>query len=192
MRRNICAIFVWIALIGLIQAGVVIEMETKNLLSNRDEGIRKIFAQGEMLAMQDTDGKVMMIFRGDRMLVIDHRERSYMEIDEETMQEISGKMNDAMKQMKEQMANMPPAQKEMMERMMKGRMPAGMNMEPIKIRVEAGGRETVEGYPCVKYSVYLNDEKSQELYATPLSNVAAASEAWDAFVSFPVKWTIQK
>ena len=83
-----------------MQAGVVIEMETKNLRSNRIEGIRTIFAQGRMLAMQDTDGKVMMIFRGDRMLVIDHGQRSYMEIDEKTMQEIGGKMNDAMKQMK--------------------------------------------------------------------------------------------
>ena len=78
MRRNICAVIVWIALIGLMQAGVVIEMETKNLRSNRIEGIRTIFAQGRMLAMQDTDGKVMMIFRGDRMLVIDHGGRSYI------------------------------------------------------------------------------------------------------------------
>ncbi len=179
MRKNICAIVVWIALAGLIQAGVVIELEIKNLRSDRVEGTRKISAQGEMLAMEDTDGKVMMIFRGDRMLTIDHRERSYMEIDETTMQEISGKLNEAMKQMREQMANMPAEQRAMMERMMKGRMPAGM--DPIEIRVEAGANQRVGDYSCRMYSIYLNEDKSQELCAAPLNQVGAASEAWDAF-----------
>lgn len=181
MKRTILAAAAWISLAGLLQAGVVIEMESKDLRNHRIKGSEKTFAQGEMLAMENTDGQTTMIFRGDRMLVIDHRERSYTEIDEQTMEEIGAQLNDAMKQMKERLESLPPAQREMMERMMKGRMPAGMNMEPIDIRVEPGEKQSVGDYSCRMYSIYLNDDKSQELCAAPLSEVGAASEAWEAF-----------
>ncbi len=87
--------------------------------------------------------------------------------------------------MEAELANLPPEQRAMMERMMKGRMPGGMpggmGSDRPQRRIEVGGDEQVGEYSCTMYTVYRGTEKTQEVCAAPVSQVAAAGEAMGAF-----------
>ena len=57
------------------------------------------------------------------MVMLDKAKNKYQEIDEQTMDQMAHQMSGAMAQMDAAMKNMPPEQRAMMEKMMKGKMP---------------------------------------------------------------------
>ena len=62
-----------------------------------------------------------MIFRDDLFLMINHDDKTYTVIDEATLEQIGSRMSAAMTKMEAQLAQMPPEQRAMMEKMMQGR-----------------------------------------------------------------------
>jgi hypothetical protein len=136
----------------------------------------------------DSDGgpfssDVSMIFLGDRFLVVDHDEQSYIVMDEAMLTEVSAKMNEAMKQMEAQLAKMPPEQRAMAEQMMKSQMDALSNMESAPPpRVEAVGPGEWDGTPCTRYAVFEGPDKSQDVCAAPLNQVEGSAEMMQAFM----------
>ena len=126
-----------------------------------------------------------MIYLGESetMLMIDHPNRSYTKIDQETMNEISGKMSAAMKQMEAQLANMPAAQREMMEKMMQGKMP-GMADKPEKkdfVFKETSRTDSVADYQCKITEMYLDGKKDREFCVTSWSNIGNSEEIHASF-----------
>jgi hypothetical protein len=101
------------------------------------------------------------------------------------MSKMSSQISDPMKQMEAELAKLPPEQRAMVERMMKGKMPGGMpdtmGSDRPQSRIEAGGDAQVGEYSCTMYMVYRGEEKTQEICAVPVSQVAVAAEAMDAF-----------
>ena len=146
-----------------------------------------VSSQGGKLRM-DTDGgqfssDVSMIFLGDRFLVIDHDEKTYIIMDEAMLNEVSAKMNDALKQMEAQLAQMPPEQRAMAEQMMKSQLSALSGTDSAgPPRVEAVGPGEWNGRPCTRYAVYEGAEKSQDVCAAPLEQVEGADEMIEAFM----------
>ena len=53
---------------------------------------------------------------------MDHKDKSYIVMDEAMLDEVSAQMSEAMKEMEAQLASMPPEQRAMVEQMMKGQM----------------------------------------------------------------------
>ena len=88
-----------------------------------------------------------------------------------------------MKQMEEQLANVPAAQREMIEQMMKGKMKGMMSQQaPTEgPRVESGGSSQWRSYPCVKYTVYQGTEKTQEICAAAMDQIGDSGEVMTAF-----------
>ena len=167
-------------------AGVVMDMVTKDA-SGQETDRSKIQAQAEMIRMDQDDGNdaASMIFRGDELLYVDHGDRSYIVIDQAMLDDVSAKMNEAMKQMEAELARMPPEQQAMMRQMMKGRMPPGMSGEkgtPRQApRVESMGSSKWQSYECRQFAVYKGEEKTQEVCAADLDDVDGAEEAMEAF-----------
>ncbi len=89
-------------------------------------------------------------------------------------------MSAAMQQMQQQMANMPPQQRAMMDKMMKGKMPGMPSQALPTLRVESGGRGKWGSYSCKKYTIFLGAEKKQELCAASIHDVEGAKEAVQA------------
>jgi hypothetical protein len=188
MRKSLLLAVALVALCGQVFAGGVMEMSTKKqggpaTLSER------IYAQGGKLRFDQLDAKgspqTTMLFQNNEMIVVNHSDKKFHRIDEKTLAELGAQMqkaNEVMKQMEQQMANMPPEQRAMMEKMMKGRMPgmAGMGSKPLAIRVEAAGPGKWESYSCKNYNVYVGDEKTQELCAVPPGEIKGAEEFVEA------------
>lgn len=146
--------------------------------NNRTKG----FVKGSNIKMDSHDNsdklENSMIYRGDRdiMIMVDHNDKSYVVMDKQTMEKLSGKLNNAMAQMEEAMKNVPPEQREMMKKMMKDKMPgmSGKNhTEPV---LKKSGSGTVNGYSCTKYDIYKGNELIRKHCITSWNNIKGGQE----------------
>jgi len=136
------------------------------------------FPDGETI-IQVKDGDVLMGDRNSKMLfkdgkpeivIIDHRSRTYMVMDEETAKRMEQKMgaaqqqmSAAMEQMQQQMENMSDEQKAQMQQMMGSYMQPGAARKPVKTTVQRQGEDTVAGVTCTKLMVLVNGKPSGDV-----------------------------
>lgn len=167
-------------------AGAVMDMVTRDA-AGQETGRSKIFAQSNMIRMDivesgQSDGS--MIFLGDKLMYLDHADKSYIVMDEAMFKDVSAKINDAMAEMEKQLAGMPPEQRAMVEQMMKGQMqgmmPEQSAPEPA-FNVKPLGSGKWQSYDCEKYAVFDGAKKTQEVCAAGLDDIDSADEVMQAF-----------
>lgn len=134
-----------------------------------------------------------MIFADQELLILNDAERSFYRITPETIEElgtmlgqVSAQVSAAMEQMQAQLANLPPQQREMMERMMRDRMPnmAAMTQAAAPtMRIEQGAGQQIGAYACTEYSIYADDALVQELCAADYSSVPGADDIASVFAN---------
>jgi hypothetical protein len=188
MKKFVAALSLALALSSPALAGVVIELESRDLVADQATPSHKIFADGEMLRMEVQGGEdqdTTMIFRDNVIYIVNHRDKSYFKLDEAMLEELGSQVSQAMKMMEEKLAQLPPEQRAMVEKMMQGQMGAQMQGgmlggAPQPQRIEAEGSQKVESYSCKKYGVYRGTEKTSEILVAPADEVGAAAEALDA------------
>ncbi len=172
-------------------AGVVFEVETTDHSSQTPKAESwEIAAEGKNLKMEVRAGEEgpddTAIFRGDRreMVVVDHSEKSYMVMDKEMISSVGTQVSSAMAQVQEALKNVPEDQRAMVEKMMKERMPSGMDQKPERPKAQVkktGERAEMQGYPCVRYDVLYDGAKLRELWVTDWSNIEGGQGAAQAF-----------
>lgn len=130
------------------------------------EGVTENFAMPKMfktVSTGDLNNDGITIARLDKQLfwMLNPKKKTYSEMTfaqmEETMKKAGGKMDAAMEKMNKEMAGMPKEQREMMERMMGGKMPGTQSDAAVEMQKTAD-RKTIAGYACTKY-VALQDGK---------------------------------
>lgn len=169
-------------------AGAVMDMVIMDA-SGQEVGRAKIYAQSNRIRMDELGGEhsdVSMIYLGDRLLYVDHDEKSYMVLDEAMMSDVSAQLNEAMAQLEKELAGMPPEQRAMLEEMMKGQLQDLMPTESAPVpapRIESRGSGKWQSYDCKEYAIFDGDEKIQEVCAAELDGIAGADEAMQAFAS---------
>ncbi len=189
MMKQAVVLSLTILLAGPALAGVVFEVETTGHEGPGGDEVQvvRIAAEGGLLKFtvpaSDRASEGAAIWRGDRraMLVVDHDEKSYVVIDEEQLQALTGQMNQAMSQMQEALENVPEENRAMMEKMMKQRMPAQQPKRETSELRKTGERATKSGYPCVKYDVLKGGVKVRELYVTDWSNIEGGKDVLGSF-----------
>src|SRR3990170_3608288 len=92
----------------------------------------------------------VFIYRGDRKLfwMLDNKEGTYTEMTREDVKKLKGRMDEAMKTYEEQMKNVPPEQRKMMEAMMKSRMP---QQPPRTVYKKVASGVKVNRWVCDRY-----------------------------------------
>jgi hypothetical protein len=127
-----------------------------------------------------------IIFSGGELVILNPAERNFYRMTPETIAQLGqmlGQVNQqmaaAMQQMQQQLANLPPEQREMMERMMRDRMPnigAMAQAAMPTMRVEQGGTGTAGDYDCTEYTVFADDQRVQEICAADFGDVPGSDE----------------
>ena len=132
------------------QAGTVYTMleqvgpAKKILLSVQDQSLRMD---------EQSDNSVVFNGRAGQAIVIDHGEKAYMLVDRARIAETMDQINPALEQMRKQLANMPPEQRAMVEKMMGGRMPTDTS-PPAQSAVRRTGEAGEHGgVDCEWYTV---------------------------------------
>jgi hypothetical protein len=187
MRNALTVTPVVLGLFSLpLYAGVEMDLVTRDASGATVESVT-LYAQDGKIRMEDigdSSGKEMsMIFVGQEFIVIDHSDQSYIVMDEAMVAEMGAKVNDAMEQIRAQLADMPPEERAVIEQMMTGQMGAMMDSaeESLPTRVEETGSGSWQSGDCTQYAVYVGDEKTQDICAAPLSDIDGADEAMQAF-----------
>ncbi|MGI9264750.1 MAG: DUF4412 domain-containing protein [Gammaproteobacteria bacterium] len=180
----------------LVYADVVMDMVTRDA-AGQEKVRTKVYARSKTIRMDqgDTGAGVgdsaiesdnSMLFLGTEFVYINHKDRSYIVMDEAMLDKVSAQISDAMKEMEAQLANMPPEQRAMVEQMMKGRMQGMMDQndesEPPP-RVEEIGSAKWNSYKCREYAVFEGEQKVQEVCAAKLDDVDGGDEVMEAFVT---------
>ncbi|MGH9461470.1 MAG: hypothetical protein ACRD1X_09655 [Vicinamibacteria bacterium] len=143
---------VLVGVAGIAQAGAVFRIEAEDLSAGGKVEITEIKIDGNRMRT-DTHGEdpTSMIFLGetDEMYVIDHAEKTYILMDKKTIEALGARMSEAMQQMEAALAQVPPEQREMMERMMKERMGGMSSTPPAEPVVRSlGENDSVNGVSC--------------------------------------------
>jgi hypothetical protein len=121
-----------------------------------------------------------LIYKGaaETLLMIDHDKHTYSVMDKKTITDVKAKMDSAMKEMEAQLAQMPPEQRQMMEKMMKGRMPmmAQQAEQGVEEFRKTDRKSSAGGYECAITEVYSTGKKVTEICVTPWSEIKSAVE----------------
>jgi len=115
-----------------------------------------------------SNNSVIMLLEGDnpRFQMVDHAKGQYMEMDANTMRQAQSQMQGAMAEMQEQLKNMPPQQRAMVEKMMAGRMGMGQAAPRTKTVYTAQGSAKMNGFDCTRFDGAREGTKVSEACAS--------------------------
>ena len=172
-----------------LYAGEVVEVTSKDLTSanGAEETLKFLFSEGFMKMSADPENDVIFNSADQNMMIISHPEKSYMIFDKNTASNIKSEIDKAME---EALAQVPPEQRAMVERMMKQQMQGmgggapQMQMEMPKAEIRETGRsDTVNGIACNYYENYMGSEKEMELCVADWSDIDASENMRNSFMA---------
>ena len=170
-------------------AGSVVKLESRDHNSNPPlSGTVEVSVEGNALRLEGstpgTNESGSLIYKGDvdELTAIDHQSKQYYVIDQETMDQMIGQVSGAMQQMEAALAELPPEQREMAERMMKQRMPQMQPQVQAQTLQKTGETETVNGYECEMYDVMENTRKTRDMCVAPWGSIEGGVEFAEVMV----------
>jgi len=127
---------------------------------------------------------MILLMAGDnpRLLMLDHGKGEYYEMDKKSMDQMSQQVSGAMAQMEQQLKNLPPEQRAMMEKMMKGKMPMSQGAPAAApIVYTARGPSNMNGYRCTMYDGVREGQKVVEACAAEPSQLNVSPADFQGF-----------
>lgn len=123
-----------------------------------------------------------MIYHGDKkqMIILDHAQGNYMVIDQQQMDAMASQVGQAMSQMQEALASMPPEQRALAEQMMRQRFPAQPPEQSPATINDLGSHGEVAGIECRNYEVIRNGRKVRELCVSDWDDIHGGQETANA------------
>ena len=161
-----------------VMADVTIEMK-------HDGESQTIYATDQMFCAEYPDGTT--IFRGDKRLLwnISKSDGKYFEITESDLKEIGEKIGKMKAEMEEAMKNVPAEQRAMVEKMMAGKMPAGLGGEEPALTVkELGQSKAINGFRSSGYEVFSDGELKEEVWSAQPKELGLAMSDFKVLQDF--------
>lgn len=158
-----------------VWAGKRIQMESTDLHANKTVQ-REILVDKDRMKMEVGDNVVMFLTAGgNRIVMIDKANNEFREMDQATMEAMGQQLSNVMSQVDSLLKNLPPAQREQVEGLLKGKTASGAPaIEPVVFA--SRGSATVSGFRCTKYEGTRSGEKVLELCASNLSDVKMGAQ----------------
>jgi hypothetical protein len=162
-------------------AGVRIETTTRDIKTQAvDGGPQIVLVQDGKVRMNNPKNANGVILKNSMFYVLDDQRKTYTEIDKATMQKTAEQAGAAMKQMQEQMKNMPPEQRAQMEKMMAG-MPGMSGKKDLYEAKDTGRNDTAEGRKCRIWNVLKNGTVQEEMCVVPFTSFSGKEDFQKAF-----------
>jgi len=143
--------------------------------------------QNDLMRMENPPEKngetpIVMIFDAKKssMRIINPQDKSYFIIDKQAMQKIKSSMEIMLKQMQDQMVNMPAKQRAMIADSMPGMQNSNKEKVPHKVR-KTSRSDAAGGYDCQFYEVYKGGVKLREMCVTKWSEIKNGNEVSSVF-----------
>ncbi len=158
------------------QAGTILETLNRGLGGGGTTTINT-WAQDGMLRVETKPSEATMIFKDDTLYSINHQEKSFVAMDRASMKRMADQLSPALNAIQEQMKNMTPEQRAQMEKMMGGRMPAGMGAPETKQELKRTSRtDKIGDYKCTYVEVIEDGVLTDEVCVAPASSIKGSEE----------------
>lgn len=171
---------VCLGLIGLcapVRAGVLVE-SVRRAADGRDESTQSMLIQNGNARMESSRGTVTL-FKNDTLYILNAQRKTYTALDRETAEQTADAMNDAKAKMREKLADMPPEQRAMMEKMLQqhGMGPNSSDSAPPTYdAIRTGASDEVAGYKCNVWTVKRDGQPWAQLCVVPYRNLPSRDE----------------
>ena len=121
-----------------------------------------------MRAESHASGESMaFIFDGSKQIasMVNLNKKTYMEMTKADLEQTKKQLDSVMAQMQEQLKNLPPEQRQIVEQMMRGRggLPGGPPAAAPKVQYRAAGSDKAGQWTCAKYEGYVGQQKTSEV-----------------------------
>lgn len=188
MVRNLIPVLI-LAVAPLFAGEGVVLIQKQDDLQSGSSATQKMQIEQDKVALETTDGAKRMgfVYLADSGVIrmINHSDQSYREMTEEEIERLMGGVNEQLAKFQEQMKNMSPQQREMMEKVMGGRMAKmgalpGAQIEPINYRRGDGSTE-IGGRPCDWYDGYRREKMVSQVCAADWSTFDLAPSDFAVF-----------
>ncbi len=176
-----CILGIALITASVAHAGVFIELSEHDIDSGKMTPRHHLYAQQGMLRADSTDGHTAALFKDNSMYMLDASTKSYRVLDKAAMDQMAGKINDAMASMQAKMASMSPEQRAAMERAMQG---MGQNMPGAAAApkthtfdaIDMGASGTAGGRSCHMWNVLRDGKPTEQLCVVPESSLPGTAE----------------
>lgn len=159
-------------------AGTVYETTTRELAGGKDSSTKLLVQSGKLRVERTEQGNDgVMIYKDEAVHVLNPKEKNYVLIDRAAIKQFADKVNPALKQMEEQLKNMSPEQRAMVEKMMGSRLPQ-QEAAPAEV-VKTARKDKIAGIACTYSEVRRNGAIEQELCLAPPSSLTGGQEMFD-------------
>lgn len=156
-------------------AGYVYEFQN----SDKGSGNVTLMVEGDKIRFTSTEDQGSdMIFdaSSSTMTMLEHGRKRFMQLDKETIEALAKQIEDAMAEMEKQLASMPPAQRKMVEGMMKGKMKSMGEALPELTFKRTGETDTKSGYDVEKVLLLKDGVEASELWIADWDDVDGSIE----------------
>jgi hypothetical protein len=164
-------------------AGTILETQSRGLTpeSQNQTTATTTYAQGGSMRVESQSGEStsVVIFKGQAISIVNTREKTYAVMDHESMKRMADEVNPKLKQMQEQLAQMPPEQRAQMEKMMGSRMP-GLGPQKTQEFKKTSRTDKIAGYPCSYVEILEDGVLSDELCVATPATIKGTGELMDA------------
>src|SRR4051812_10707233 len=167
----------------LASAGVYVETVKHNLTTGTTEPEQKMYVQAGNGRFVDPSGHTSLI-KGDTMYIIDDPGKSYIEMDQATMQQLAKQVQGAMDRMKEQMAKLPPEQRAQMEQAMGGSAALLQGKQRTVEVKDTGKSDKIDGRACKLWDVTRDGALDQQICVVPYSALPGKENFQQLFANF--------
>ncbi|MGV6852990.1 MAG: DUF4412 domain-containing protein [bacterium] len=136
---------------------------------------------GRLSMSSDKNNQVIFDSTKQQFMMIDHKKKSYMVFTQADLEKLGDVVNSAMAQLDAQLAQMPPAQREQMKRMMQSQMGAMMPKKDKPMIVHTGKHKKVAGYDCEVVTVELGRVSKGESCVADANDLGIPADDMRAF-----------
>jgi hypothetical protein len=166
------------ALIAQAEAGTVLKTAVRDLANNR-EVISTSYAQQGSLRVETTGGSgTVVLFKNDVLYTLDPQQKTYLMVDQATMQRMIEQLGPALKKVQEMLASMPPEQRAQLEKTLGT---SGAGSKPVVEKVRKTGRtDKIQGYACSYSEVLRDDVVSTEACVAAPATLKGSQDLLDA------------
>jgi hypothetical protein len=170
-------------------AGVLMTMVDQRSGQSADQTTMKMYLDKDRLRVENSgkEENQVIIYRQDKDLfwMLDLKKKTYMEITKADLDRMQEQINGASKQMEEAMKDMPAEQREMMAKMMKGKMPAAQAKTTYK-KVASG--QKINQWTCTQYEGESEGKKESDVWTTDPKSLGLTPEDFNVLKAMSKFW----
>lgn len=184
MRRKLSLFPIALAFLiaGPLRAGTFLVLETTRLVDGKILERTELRAEGPLLRLDTDGGRSSVIYLADQQTVrvLNHKERSYLEVDQQTTESLARGLKRANQEVRSRLEGLPASQRAAAERLLNSTLgPDTAKASPEVVIVPTGGTDEIQGHACREFEVLKEGTRVADVCKADFSAVGVVPETLD-------------